>query len=468
MVWLLRHIYNYKSEEGGFKTERTDKFTLLTTGPLKKLIVRMAVPGIISMLITAIYNLVDTFFVGFLGTSASGAIGVVYAYSAVTLATGLLFGHGSGNYVSRCLGARKIDDAARMLATGFFACFAVGLLFLIVGVSFLKPIVRLLGATETILPYAADYMLYILIGTPFMSASMALNNQLRLQGSPTSGMIGIAIGAVLNIGLDPLFIFVFHMGTGGAGCATAISQAVSFFILLWMTGRRGNIPIKWKNFTATRALFAEIWRGGFPTFARQILNSVATIFLNRAAGVYGDAAIAAMAIVSRIMSLVNSTALGFGQGFQPVCGYNYGAGNYDRVLKGFWFSVRVTLVGLTAICAAGFLFAEPIVGVFRDDPAVIAIGARALRYQCIAFPLIGWTIILNMFSQNIGDAFEAGLMAIARQGAFFLPALWVLSRTMGLLGIQLTQTTADILTLILSVPIGARVLRRVQKLRDAC
>lgn len=438
----------------------------MTSAPLRPLICKMAVPGIVSMVVTAVYNMADTYFVGKLGTSASGAVGVVYSLMALIMSIGLFYGHGSGNYISRELGAQRRENAERMLAAGFFLCLGTSALLALLGLLALEPLVRFLGATDTILPHACAYTRYILLGAPFMAGTLTLNNQFRCQGRPMRGMLGVAAGAILNIALDPLFILVFKMGAGGAGLATMLSQMAGFAILLIGALRQQEMRLRFSAFRLRGALCMEILRTGFPSFVRQMLAALSTICLNHVAGAYGDAAIAAMAIVARAMHFVNSAVLGFGQGFQPVCGFNYGAGQYGRVLEGFRFCVRVSSVFLLAVCACGFVFATPIVTLFRDDPAVIGIGARALRFQCAVFPLMGFVVISNMLFQNIGYTGKAAVLAMARQGLFFLPLLYALSAMWELAGIQLAQPVSDVLTFLLALPMTAKVLREVKKKQD--
>lgn len=446
--------------ENGSSTYKT-----MTSAPLKRLICKMAVPGIISMVISAVYNMVDTYFVGQLGTSASGAVGVVFSLMALILAIGLFFGHGSGNYISRELGAQDMKNAEAMLSTGFFYCLAVSGVLAVLGLLFLEPLVRLLGATETILPYACDYTRFILMGAPFMAGTLTLNNQFRCQGSPVAGMIGVAAGAVINIVLDPLFIIKFGMGTGGAGLATMLSQMISFLILLiqGLRGRGDTMRLRLRCFRMCKEFNKEIIITGFPSFARQMLAAASTICLNHAAGVYGDAAIAAMAIVARTMGFVNSAILGFGQGYQPVCGFNYGARRFDRVLSGFRFCVITAVAILLVVCTTGFIFAEQVVRLFRDDPEVIAFGARALRMQCAAFPLVGYIVVSNMMFQNIGYTGKATLLALSRQGIFFLPLLYILTPFLGKLGIQLAQPLSDVLTFAIALPMGIKVNRELRE-----
>lgn len=439
----------------------------MTQTPVSRLVCTLAVPTIVSMLITSIYNMADTFFVGRIGTSATGAVGVVFSLMAVIQALGFTFGNGAGNYISRLLGQKRDDEAARVAATGFFTALFVGALLAAAGMVFLDPLVRLLGATETILPYARDYARCILLGAPYMTASLVLNNLLRFQGSAMYAMVGIAAGAVLNIALDPLFIFVFGMGVSGAALATILSQLVSFCILLVNCARGGNIRIRLRFFTPRWSIFREILRGGLPSFYRQGLASVATICLNFAAGSFGDAAIAAMSIVSRVGMFATSALLGFGQGFQPVCGFNYGAGLYERVRASFWFCVKVSFCTLLVIAAAAWAFAPSIITLFRrDDAEVIAIGTRALRMQCLTLPLMSWVIINNMMLQTVGKAFKASVLALARQGLFFLPVILILPRALQITGIQLSQPAADAATFILAVPLGMSFLRELSRMES--
>ena len=440
----------------------TDKFTLMTTAPIPGLVTRLAVPTMISMLVTAFYNMADTFFVGRIGTSASAAVGVVFPVMAIIQACAFFFGHGSGNFISRALGAENDDSAARMAATGFFCALIAGAVLAALGNAFIHPLARLLGSTETILPYAVDYMRIVLIGAPWMMASLVLNNQLRFQGSAFYGMIGIATGAVINIALDPLLIFACHMGIAGAALATIISQLVSFCLLLAGTRKGGNLVIRLKNFTPSRQYLLAIVNGGMPSLCRQGLNSVGTIFLNQGAGVYGDAAIAAMSIVGRLVMVANSCVIGFGQGFQPVCGFCYGAKKYDRVKAAFWFCVKATTIFLCCAAVVAFAFAPTLVSVFRrGDDQVRAIGAVALRLQCLTFPLSAWILLSNMMMQTIGKSVRASFLAMARQGIFFVPAVLILPRLLGLLGLQISQPVADVVTFAASIPLQLITFREM-------
>ena len=436
------------------------KYKQMTEPPVSKLISKLAVPCIISMLVTAFYNMADTYFVGMLkSNAATGAVGVVFSMMAIIQAVGFFFGQGSGNYISRELGKKNYQEASNMAATGFYASLAAGLLICVVGQIFLEPLAYLLGSTPTILPYTEAYLRVILFGAPWMAASLVLNNQLRFQGSASYAMVGIVSGAILNIALDPLLIFVFDLGVAGAGWATIISQFVSFCLLLHGCTRGSNIRIHIRNVQVKWHYFKMIIRGGLPSLARQSLASVATICLNHAAQPYGDAAIAAMGVVQRITMFGFSAMLGFGQGFQPVCGFNYGAGLYSRVKSGFWFCVKISFFFLLGVCVLGYCFAPNLIAMFRDDPAVIEFGTRALRFQCLTLWVQSWVVMSNMLMQSIGRAVPATFLAVARQGLFFIPAVLFLPPILGALGIQMAQSAADVITFLCAIPIQLAVLR---------
>ena len=429
---------------------------------MEKLICKLAVPCIISMLVTSFYNMADTFFVGMLNSNAAtGAVGVVFSMMAIIQAVGFFFGQGSGTFISRALGQKEYTAANEMAATGFYSALGVGLVICILGQIFLEPLAYLLGSTETILPYTKAYLRVILLGAPWMTASFVLNNQLRFQGGAMYAMVGITTGAVLNIILDPVMIFTMNLGVAGAGWATIISQLVSFCLLYLGCTKGSNIRIRMRNIRLKWYYFVMIFKGGLPSLARQCLASLATICLNHAARPMGDAVIAAMGVVQRISMFGASTMLGFGQGFQPVCGFNYGAKLYGRVKRGFWFSVKISTAVLIVVAAAGFVFAPQLIALFRDDPEVIACGTLALRLQCLSFPAHGWIVMSNMMEQSIGRTVSATFLAVARQGLFFIPLVLILSSTLGLLGIQMTQACADILTLAFAIPIHIHVMRHL-------
>lgn len=432
----------------------------MTTAPVPKLIGSLAVPTIISMLITSFYVMADTYFVGKINTQSTAAVGISFSIMAIIQAFGFFFGHGSGNYISRKLGAKDYQSAEKMASTGFFCAFIAGGIITLVGLLFLTPICLVLGSTPTILPYAETYLGFILLGAPFMASSLVLNNQMRFQGNAVYAMVGIIVGAVLNIGLDPLLIFVFDMGIAGAAWATLVSQICSFSILLYMDRRGENIRIRFRNFTTRKELLKEIVYGGSPSLCRQGLASVATILLNVSAGRYGDAAIAGMSIVTRICMFINSFVIGFGQGFQPVCGFNYGAGFYSRVRQGFWFCVKLGIAFLACCSIVGYIYAPEIVSWFREgDPQVIEVGSNALRWQLITLPLGAWVILCNMLLQTIRKPVRAVLLASSRQGLFFIPLILLLPLFLELQGVEMSQAASDLCSFLLALPLTIPVLR---------
>ncbi|MBQ7058369.1 MAG: MATE family efflux transporter [Firmicutes bacterium] len=448
------------------KKNSKEKLDYLMNAPIPKLIRDMSVPTIISMLVTSFYNLVDTAFVGRIDTQATAAVGVAFSVMALIQAFSFMFGHGSGNYISRQLGAREFDDAKKMAATGFVSVLIVGVAISIIGSVFVRPIAHMIGSTDTILPYAVSYLRIIFLGAPFIMGSFVLNNHMRFQGNASIAMIGIVTGAILNIALDPLLIFVLDMGVAGAALATIISQFVSFCILLYLNRKRAAIRVSFKHFTPTWHYYKNILNGGIPSLVRQGIGSVATILLNLEAGIYGaaaaDAAIAAMGVVSRITMFAYSALIGFGQGFQPVCGTNYGAKNYARVKEAFHYCVKIGSIALAVLSILGFIFAKPLVAAFRDDPMVIEIGYVALRAQCVVFVLNVYVIMSTMLLQTIGKAVPASIVAMARQGLFFVPMILLLPLFLGLFGVQIAQPAADVFSFILAIPLCRKVLREMQ------
>lgn len=423
----------------------------LADTPIPKLIVTLSIPSIVSMLVTNIYNLVDTAFVGRLGTSASGAVGIVFGFMAIIQAVGFMFGQGAGSIISRSLGQNDKEKADIHATAGFFGSFLFGLLITALGFIFLDEIVMFLGSTDTIFPYAKTYISYILIASPFMSSSLTLNNILRYEGKANLGMIGLMTGAILNMIGDPIFMFAMGMGISGAGLSTALSQLVSWVILLMMfILKKSSSTISFKNLKkAGGMVYLNIMTTGFPSMLRQALNSLTTVLLNSQCAVYGDAAVAGMSIVSRIIFFAFSIALGVGQGFQPVSAYNYGAGKYDRVRKGFRFTCLVSEAIVVVGCTLLFIFASELVGLFRDDIDVINVGTRALRLQSIAYLVLPPCMTTEMLYQSTGRRIGAAILTALRSGLLFIPALLILANLRGLSGIQ----EALPVSLILSAPV---------------
>ena len=429
------------------------QYKKMTETPVAALVVTLGIPTTISMLVTNIYNMADTAFVGTLGTSASGAIGVVFGYMTILQAVGFMFGQGSGTQIARLLGQRDQDAASRIASTGFFSALVVGLLVALGSFAALDPLLRLMGSSETILPFAREYCIYILLGAPFIVGSFVLNNILRYEGLAMKAMIGLVAGAVLNIAGDALLIFVFHMGTAGAGLSTAVSQIVSFFILLHMFLRgvtQSKLSLRFVSHDFRDLL--RILAMGFPSLLRQAMGSLGTILLNRCAREYSDAAVAAMAIVGRVSMFVFAVGLGLGQGYQPVCSFNYGAGKYRRVQQAFRATLIMTMATLAVFSLVIYNAAPSLVRFFRDDEAVIAIGVQALRYSCFVMALLPLSVLTNMTLQSCGKALPASFLALLRSGIFFIPLLLWLNASRGILGIQISQPIADVLTSLTSIP----------------
>ena len=446
----------------GHHTNTGNRYEYLTQTPVPQLITRLSVPTILSMLVTGIYNTADTFFVGRISTQATAAVGLVFSVMAVIQAIGFFCGQGSGTYLSRMLGAGKKQEANEVAATGFALALILGVIVAIVGNVFARPLGYALGAGESTIADTLTYMRIILIGAPFMMSQFVINNQLRFQGSAVYAMIGLLCGAVVNIGLDPLLMFVFHMGVAGAAIATVSGQLISFVVLLIGSAQGDNIHLKAGNVRLNAHFLKEIVNGGSPALFRQGLAAIATLLLNQTAGqMGGDAAIAGMSVVTRVLMLLSSALIGFGQGYQPVCGFNYGAGLYSRVKEGYFFCVKygtILLTGASALCLA---FAPQIIGFFREDPEVVAVGSVALRAQAISLPLMAAIVITNMMLQSTGKGLKASIASSARNGIFFIPMILILPRLFGLFGVEISQAVADVLSFLLAIPFAASELKKM-------
>lgn len=421
----------------------------------------------VSMVVTALYNVVDAAFIGRLSTEATAGIGIAFAYMTFIQAIGFFFGHGSGNFISRALGARSYDDAGRMAAVGFFSPLLIGLLSAVVGLPLLPQLVVLLGAPPAVVPHACNYLRFILLASPFMMSALTLNNQLRLQGNARFGMIGIVSGAILNILLDPILIFTLNLGVTGASIATAVSQLFAWCLLLHGTMRGESVHIRFSNFKPSWAAYREIVAGGLPSLFRQAFNCASAVMLNYAAARFASpgqeaSSVAAFAVVSRTTMFAFSLILGFTQGFQPVCGFNYGAHLYRRVRQSYLFTLSVSTAMLTLLSTLGYIFAPQIIAVFRsEDPTLIQIGASALRWQCVVFPLCTLATTTGMLFQNIRLTFPATLLSIGRQGLFFIPAILILPQFLGLQGVEMAQATADLCTFLLTIPFAVWITRKL-------
>ena len=437
---------------------------MMTKQPVPSLIIKLGIPTMISMFVTTIYNMADSYFVGQINTSASGATGVVLGLMAILQAVGFMFGHGSGSIISRKLGQKDIESARKFSATGFYSALFAGFFFLIFGSLFLTPLMTLLGSTPTILPYAKTYGICILCAAPALVSSCVMNNILRYEGRAFFAMIGLTSGGILNIFLDAIFMQKMGMGIFGAGLATAISQYVSWILLLTMfilKKTQTSLNIKYAKFNIS--ILGDIITTGLRSLARQGVASISTMVLNNAAGVYGDAAIAAMSIANRVTMFIFSAVLGIGQGFQPIAGFNFGAKKYSRVRQGFFFTLFFGTLLLGCASVAVLLNAGSCIQIFRDDPEVIAIGIPALQAQCVALFFVPFQVCNNMMFQSIGYKFNATFLSSLRNGLYFIPVILIFSALWGLTGIQLSQAVADVLTSFTCIPFTVTFFAKLPK-----
>ena len=429
--------------------------------PISKLVLSLAAPTVASQLISIIYNTADTYFVSQISTSASAAVGVVFSLQSIIQAYGFGVAMGASSLISLRLGEKKDREANGYASSGFLAEFVGGLLMLIFGLLFLDPLMRALGATDTMLPHARAYGRIILMGAPIMCCSFILNCILRAEGAAMYSMIGLCSGGLLNIALDPLLIFTFQMGTAGAAIATVASQCVSFVILAiaFLRGR-SIVHLRPRYISRHPRDYAKIISVGFPTIARQGMASLASALMNLQGAIYGDAAVAALTISNKIYLLVRSVIIGIGQGFQPVAGYNYGAGDRKRTREAFTFATKLGTV--VCLLAGGIIaaFAAPIMGWFRADDQVIAIGRVALLYACAVMPFMAYSTFVNQLYQCLGFRLPATILASLRQGICYLPLIFILPHFLGLRGVQMTQPASDLLTFFICIPFQIAFFRK--------
>ena len=431
----------------------------MTEAPVHKLVLKLAVPTIITMIVTALYNSADTYFIGQTDTNSTASVGVAFALMAIIQAIGFFFGHGSGNYMAHKLGEGNKEDADVMGITGVALSFLFGLLITVLGLLFIKPLCSFMGATKNMIETSVKYTALILIAAPFMVTSFTLNNQLRFQGKAFLGMIGMTTGAILNVILDPIFIFGLNMGITGAALATAISQFISFIILLVMRKFRFS---SLKKVSLKKEIRNSIISYGMPSLIRQSIGSIAAICINNVAGGYSEAVIAAVSIVNRITMIGNSVIIGFGQGFQPVCGFNLGAKKKDRVIKAYSFCTKFSTVFMFVFGTLMFMLSPYMIKIFRNDIDVIDAGTVILKFQCFTFIFQGVIIMTNMLLQNLGETYKASFLAVARQGIFFIPLIFILSHFMGLLGLQMAQAISDVMTFLVTVPMAIGAIKKLK------
>ena len=431
------------------------QYNKMINTPVKKLVLTLGIPTTISMLVTSIYNIADTYFVSNLDEGAAGAVGVVFPLMAIVQAIGFTFEMGASSMISSKLGEKKDKDAQKLGSSAFYVAIALGILLAIFSMIFLKPLMKVLGATDTNIGFAMDYAQYVIYGYPIMIGSFVLNNILRSEGKALLSMIGLTAGGVLNIILDPIFIHSFDMGIAGAAVATLISQSISFIILLSMfIFKKSIITLSPKYITKEMWVYKDVLKVGFPSLCRQGLASIATIFLNNQAGAFGgDAALDAMSIVSKIFMIVFSASLGIGQGYQPVCGYNYFAKRYDRVKEAMIFTLIWGAVLMFVTCSILFAFAEPIMKLFVESGGeTVAIGTRVIRYQSLTMPFLSLNVIANMSFQSTKKKISATILSCCRQGIFFIPFIFILPAIFKLGGVEMTQALSDFCTFLFTIP----------------
>ncbi len=436
---------------------------MMLNDPIARVIPKMAIPTIVAFIINSIYSLADTYFVASIGTEATAAVSVNSSLDQLIMMAGSLLAIGANSYIARLLGEGRDKKASTVLSSAFFIAFGLGLALTLIGITFMTPMVRLLGATPTCEQYAIEYATYVLLAAPFMASSFVMNQCLRSEGSATLSMIGMGFGGILNCVLDPIFIFGLDMGVAGASLATAISKVVSFAILIFpYITKRSLLHLSIRNCRPTANILMQIITVGSSSMFRSLLAVVAGIMLNDLAGNISDSVLAGIGVTTKIMMFPFSIILGFGSGFQPVAGFNWGAKRYDRVRESYRFSAIVALVGAGIMALITAIFANPIITAFADtDPQMQEIGALSIRLQCLALPVHAWVAVVNMFCVGLGNARGAFILATARQGTCFIPILYPMAYLMGAYGVASAQAVADVLTLVLAVPIMIKMLKKV-------
>lgn len=443
--------------------------TMMINEPISRIIPKMAIPTIVAFLINSVYSLADTYFVSSLGTNATAAVSVNASLDQLIMMCGSLLAVGANSYIARLLGEGKEEKASKVLSTAFFSAFGIGAVLMVVGITFMHPMVRLLGATPTCEQYAIDYATYVLYAAPFMAANFVMNQCLRSEGSATLSMVGMGFGGILNCVLDPIFIFGLNMGVAGASLATAISKWVSFGILIFpYLTRRSLLRLSIRNFCPNRDIISNVVSVGSSSMFRSGLSVVSAILLNSIAGSISDSVLAAVGVCNKVMMFPFSIILGFGSGFQPVAGFNWGAKRFDRVRESYRFCSIVALVGTVIMGVLVGFFADTFVVMFAgSDQQMRTIGVLCMVSQCIALPIHGWVAVVNMLCAGLGNAKGALALSTARQGSCFLPILYPLAWLFGAYGIACVQAVADVLSLILAVPIVRGMKKRIREAEQA-
>ena len=450
----------------GQKAQQTEqRAQMMLHQPIPKVVIKMAIPTIVAFLITSIYSLADTYFVSSLGTNATAAVNVNSSLDQLIMMCGSMLAVGANSYIARLLGQGNQKKASQVLSTAFFIAMGLGLLLTIFGSVFMRPMVRLLGATPTCEQYSVDYATYVLLAAPFMASNFVMNQCLRSEGSATLSMIGMGIGGVLNIILDPIFIFTMDMGVAGASLATAISKWISFGILIFpYLTRRSLLHLSVKNFHFNKDIIGNIVAVGSSSMFRSGLAVLAGILLNNMAGDISDAVLAGIGVCTKVMMFPFSIILGFGSGFQPVAGFNWGAKRYDRVMGCYKFATWVAIIGAAVMAGILVVFADPIIVLFAGaDEEMRKIGALAIITQSIALPVHAWVAMVNMLCAGLGNARGAFLLATSRQGTCMLPVLYPLAYFFAEFGLATVQAVADVLSLVLAIPIAIRMTKKIKE-----
>ena len=446
------------------ETNQLQRRNMMLNEPIHKVIPKMAVPTIVAFLINSVYSLADTYFVSSLGTNATAAVSVNASLDQLIMMCGSMLAMGANSYIARLMGEGNDKKASQVLSTSFFTAFAIGATLTVFGSIFMTPMVRLLGATPTCEQYSIDYATYVLMAAPFMASNFVMNQCLRSEGSATLSMVGMGFGGILNCVLDPIFIFGFDMGVAGASLATAISKFVSFAILIFpYITRRSLLHLSIRNFRPSWDIISKVVSVGSSSLFRNGLAVVSAILLNNIAGSMSDSVLAAIGVSNKIMMFPFCIILGFGNGFQPVAGFNWGAKRYDRVVESNRFASRVAIIGSLIMAVGIGVFAEPIIRLFAGtDPEMMEMGSICILLQCVALPIHAWVAMVNMFCVGLGNAKGAMALSTARQGSCFIPILYPLAMLFGAYGIVSVQAIADVLSLALAFPINAKLLKKVK------
>ncbi len=447
-----------------------NNYLRMATWPIPKLILTMAFPTILAMLVQSVYSMADVYFVGqipLIAKQSTAAVSLVGPVFILIQAVGLAFGMGGGSYISRLLGQGRGEDANRVLSTCFHVGWAVCLALLVLGEIAMHPLMRVLGATEDTLSLAIEYAQVTLIGAPIMACCFVMNNALRAEGNVVFSTIGMTSGALLNIVLDPICIHALGMGVRGAAVATVFSQLVSMLILYSFYARkRSHLTLALRFFSPTPEVFREVFRIGIPTFLRNILGAASAVLITHAANPYGTEAVAGLGLVTKFSWVVFSILLGFAMAYMPVCGFNYGAKLYSRVRQAYGFALRVGITFMSVCGVLLFLFAAPVASALHSDPAVSALGEQVMRAQALTYPLLGWGVLINMLFESLGRGKQAAILSLGRQGLFLMAAVLILPRLFGLGGLIAAQPVADLLFVILAVPMSLGLIRELNGLKD--